>query len=180
MELVLYYIMESSVLLISFLILTFVLGVICFLTIKKFRQDSRWKVTFYGLFFKLRDIDLIKLSSITIRTFLVIFSAVVFSKNIYVYLAMIILISLVYIILSLKRFIYELTCAIIQIITVYFIDVLNNYMLEMEYSLSLLIIENSLKVFIIIFALYFFFKNIFDIVEHSNNKKLKKSGKVID
>ena len=73
-----------------------------------------------------------------------------------------------------------MVCAIIQVITDYFIYVLNDYMLEMQYSVSLNIIQISLKVFVIIFAMYFFFKNIFDIVENRNNHSLKESGKVID
>ena len=180
MELILYYIRESTSFLLLFLLVIFLLAAWCYLVVRKFRQDSRWKVTFYGLFFRIKNIDLVKLSCVVIRTFLVIYTALVFTDSIYVYLIMIIIISILYIVLSYKRFIYELVCAIIQVITDYFIYVLNDYMLEMQYSVSLNIVQISLKVFVIIFAMYFFFKNIFDIVENRNNHSLKESGKVID
>lgn len=180
MELVLYYIKESSSFLLLFLIITLLLSAWCYLIVKKFRQNSRWKVTFYGLFFNIKNIDLVKLSCVVIRTFLVIYTALVSTNTIYVYISMIIAISIIYISLSLKRFIYEFICAIIQIITDYFIFILNDYMLEMQYSLSLNIVQMSLKAFIIIFAMYFFFKNVFDIVEYRNNRNLKQSGKVIE
>ena len=180
MELVLYYIKESANLLISFLIIILILAAWCYLVIRNFRQDSRWKVAFYGLFFKIKNIDIIRIVCVIIRTFLVIYTALIYSQNTYVYLAMICLIALFYIFLMFKRFIYEFICAIIQIITIYFIYILNNYMVEMEYLQSIYIVEIALKVFIVIFAMYFFFKNILDIVENRNNSNLKKSGKVIE
>ena len=180
MELVLYYIKESANLIVSFLVAIIILALWCYLIIKNFRQDSRWKVIFYGLFFRIKDIDLLRITCVIVRTFLVIYTAIIYSNNIYINLSMIIICAVLYIILMMKRFIYEVLCAIIQLITIYFIYILNNYMIEMQYSRDIYIVGIALKSFVIIFAMYFFFKNISDIVEKRNNLNLKKSGKVIE
>ena len=180
MELVLYYIKESSNLIISFLVAIIILASWCYFVIRNFRQDSRWKVAFYGLFFKMKNIDLLRITCVVIRTFLVIYTALKYSNNIYIYLSMITISAILYIFLMMKRFIYEIVCAIIQIISVYFIYILNNYMIEMQYSRDIYIVGIALKSFVVIFAMYFFFKNIYDIVEKRNNNDLKRSGKVIE
>ena len=61
---------ESRNLLISFLILMFALGMFAYIAMKNFQQDKKSKVLFYGLFLRMNDIDILKLSTVVIKTFL--------------------------------------------------------------------------------------------------------------
>ena len=122
MELILYYIKESGSLLISFLIVIFIIGIICYTTTRNFRQTSRIKVGFYGFFLGLKNTDIIKLSAVIIRTFLVIYAMTITSKEIiFICFIMIFLLTLIYIILTPKKIVNETVCTLMQIVMIYFV-----------------------------------------------------------
>ena len=104
MELILYYIEESRYLLLSFLILMFVLGVFAYIAMKNFRQEKKSKVLFYGLFLRMNDIDILKLSTVVIKLFLAFYATLVTDELImWLCLTMIVLATIVYICCSFKR-----------------------------------------------------------------------------
>lgn len=178
MELVLYYIKESASLLISFLILIFVLGVFAYLAIRNFRQNSKLKVGFYGLFMGLKNIDIVKLSTVIIRMFLVFYSLMITVKErIYICLIMVIILSILYIILAPKKIINQIVCTVMEIVMIYFVFVINNYMIEVEYSYITLLMKMCLIVFTILLSTYFLLKDVSDIVDNRWNKEFAKSRK---
>lgn len=178
MELILYYIKESASLLISFLILIFILGVIAYIAIRNFRQDSKLKVGFYGLFLGLKNIDIVKLSIVIIKIFLVFYSVMITVRaKIIICLIMIALLSLLYIIIEPKKFVNEIVYSLMQIAMIYFVYIINSYMIEIEYSLIILIIKICLIVFTILLSTYFWLRNISDIVDNRWNKEFEKSRK---
>jgi len=180
MELVLYYIKESAGLLISFLILIFVLGIFAYLTMRNFRQDSKLKVGFYGLFLGLKNIDIIKLSIIIVRIFLLFFCTMLTTNdNIYMYIIMITLLSLLYIVLNFKKIVNEIVATLMGIVMIYFIYSINGYIIEIEYNVLLLIIKICLIVFTLLFTTYFGLRDLNDTIESRWNKELKKERKVI-
>lgn len=178
MELVLYYIKESASLLISFLILIFILGIFAYLSMRNFRQDSKLKVGFYGLFLGLKNVDIIKLSIVIIRIFIVFYSIMVVTREkVFIGLIMIGLLSLVYIILAPKKFIYESVATLMEIVMVYFVYIINGYMTEIEYSSIILMIKVCLIVFTILLSTYFLLRDINSIVDNRWNKEFAKSRK---
>lgn len=181
MELILYYIKESGSLLISFLILIFIIGVFAYLTMRNFRQDSRIKVGFYGFFLGLKNTDIIKLSAVIIKIFLVIYAMMVTTKEIIIIcFIMILLLSLIYIILAVKRIVNETICTLMQIVMIYFVYTINGYMVEIGYSPIILMIKICLIVFTVLLSTYFLLRNIQDIVDNRVNKEFEKNRKDIN
>ena len=178
MELVLYYIKESASLLISFLILVFVLGSFAYIAMRNFRQDSKLRVGFYGLFLGLKNTDIVKLSIVIIRIFLVFYSIIITIKErVYIGLIMIAILSIIYIILAPRKMVNETVCTLMELVMIYFVYIINSYMVEIEYSPIILMIKICLIVFTILLSTYFLLKNIGDIVDYRWNKEFAKSRK---
>lgn len=180
MELILYYIEESRYLLLSFLILMFVLGVFAYIAMKNFRQEKKSKVLFYGLFLRMNDIDILKLSTAVIKLFLAFYATLVTDELImWLCLTMIVLATIVYICCSFKRVIYQLVYTAMQIMMIYLIYIINNYMTDVEYSNIILGIRVCLIVFELILSTYLFFREINTIAEDRVDKNFKKEEKTM-
>lgn len=183
MELVLYYIVESRNLLISFLILTFVLGIIVYSLIKNFKQNKKMKVVIYGLFLKFTNIDILKLSVIVVKTFLVFYAIMVTNELVmWLCIAMITILTIIYVICEFKRVIYEVIYTSIQasvIYLIYLIYLINSYMMEVEYLNVVMGVKVCLIVFEVILSIYLMFKNINIISEERVTKNFKKESKKI-
>ena len=178
MELVLYYIKESRNLLISFLILMFLVGAICFLAISNFRQDKKNKIIFYGLFLKMNNIDIIKMCTILIKAFLVVYGSIVTKESqVFISIIMMIMVTLIYIICSPKKIIYESILTAVQVVIVYFIYLVNNYSVEVENSFVIFVIKIFLIIFVLMFTTYLFFREI-DIIskERADKRFLKEKS----
>lgn len=181
MELVLYYIKESASLLISFLILIFVLGFSAYMTMRNFRQDSKLKVGFYGLFLGLKNVDIIKLSIIVIRIFLVFYSVMITAKEkVFISLIMIIILSIIYIVLTPKKIINETVCTVMEIVMIYFVYIINSYMVNIDFSIEILMIKVCLVVFTILLSTYFLLRNIGDVVDLRWKKEFERSRKDLE
>ena len=181
MELVLYYIMQSGSLLLSFLILIFVIGLFAYIAMRNFRQSSKFKVMFYGLFLGLKNIDIIKLSLVIMKTFLVFYTTMITNEDmVFISIIMVIIISIIYIILSPKKIVYETTSTFMQVAMLYFIYIINNYTVEVEDTYVIFMIRVSLIVFVMILATYFLLRNIDNVVEFRWNKEFSKKRKEIE
>lgn len=180
MELVLYYIVESRNLLISFLILTFVLGIIVYSLIKNFKQNKKMKVVIYGLFLKFTNVDILKLSIIVVKTFLVFYAIMVTNELVmWLCIAMITILTIIYIICEFKRVIYEVIYTSIQALVIYLIYLINSYIMEVEYLNVVMGVKVCLIVFEVILSIYLMFKNINIISEERVTKNFKKESKKI-
>lgn len=180
MELVLYYIVESRNLLISFLILTFVLGIIVYSLIKNFKQNKKMKVVIYGLFLKFTNVDILKLSVIVVKTFLVFYAIMVTNELVmWLCIAMITILTIIYVICEFKRVIYEVIYTSIQALVIYLIYLINSYMMEVEYLNVVMGVKVCLIVFEVILSIYLMFKNINIISEERVTKNFKKESKKI-
>lgn len=178
MELILYYIVESRNLLISFLILTFILGTFVYLSIRKFKQDKKMKIFIYGLFLKMSNIDIVKLSIVILKTFLVIYATIVTEElNMWLCIAMLAVLTIIYIVCEYKRFIYEIVYTLVQIIIIYLIYLINHYMAEIEQANIILGIKICLVVFELILSVYLLFRNVNMIAEDRVAKNFKKEQK---
>lgn len=171
LELILYNLSSSWILLTIFFIVLFVIGCTIFLLTKKFNlTDGRIKL--YGLLLNINDKDVIILSVIIVRAFLIIYSILFYNSNIYMYLTMIGIISIILIIVSFKDIIYELinTCSLMALI--YFNHTLSNYVIEVENSNSVQMIKIILITFAILYTIYILLRGFEDIT--SNNKNIKE------
>jgi phosphotransferase system glucose/maltose/N-acetylglucosamine-specific IIC component len=129
----------------------------------------------------MENIDILKMSSIIVKTFLVFYATLITKElMIYLSLAMIALVTMVYIACSFKRIIYEVICTLIQIFMIYFIYVIDGYMTAVEYTTVILVIRTILMALLLIFTTYMLFRNIDLIAEDRVDKNIKKTEKQKD
>lgn len=179
MELILYYIQESRNLLISFLILMFVLGILAYIAMRNFQQNQKSKIFFYGLFLRMNNLDLVKLSTVVIKTFLAFYATLVTNElMIWLCLAMIGVSTLIYVLCSFRRVIYQVVYSAMQMVMIYLIYIINNYIIEIEYSYVIMGIRVCLIVFELVLSTYLLFRDVNMIAEDRVNKNFQKEQKI--
>lgn len=171
LELILYNLSSSWLLITVFLILLFLIGCTIFLLTRRFNLREG-KIKIYGLLLNMDDRDILILSLIIIRSFLIIFCVLTNSGNIYMNLTMIAISSFLIICVTFKDMIYELINTVSLIALVYFNNTLNNYLIEIESSSSVQIIRIILVAFAILYTIYILLKGFEDIT--SNNKNINE------
>ena len=145
------------------------------MAMKNFKQDKKSKVLFYGLFLRMNDIDILKLATIVIKTFLAFYATLVTDETmIWLCLFMMVILTLIYIVLSFKRIIYQIVYTMMQMVMIYLIYIINNYMVEVEYSYVILGIRVCLIVFELMLSAYLFFRDINIIAEDRVDKNFSK------
>ena len=178
MEIILYYIVECRDMLISFLILMFVIGIGCFILMSNFSQEKRGKILFYGLFFHMNTVDVLKMSSMLVKSFLAIYATIAIEQEkIFISLIIMFLLTMLYIVLAPKRFVYEIVTTAVNAGFIYFIYLINNYSIEVENSLIILMINISFILFVLVFTTYLFFREIDIITVDREIKNIKKEEK---
>ena len=168
LDTILYELSKVAWVLPIFLGIILLLSFIMYLVTKKFNIHKK-SVILSGMFMGLSNKQIIMIISILIRTFLVIFTACVYSKNILLYLLMIAISSIIFAILNYKKAILEIVSTVAQIIALYLINILTSYMIEESNDPYVLVIKICLIVFLIVYAIYFFLKNFEDII--TNHKR---------
>lgn len=168
LDTILYELSKVAWVLPIFLGIIILLSFIMYLVTKKFNIHKK-SVILSGMFMGLSNKQIIMIISILIRTFLVIFTACVYSKNILLYLLMIAISSIIFAILNYKKAILEIVSTVAQIIALYLINILTSYMIEESNDPYVLVIKICLIVFLIVYATYFFLKNFEDII--TNHKR---------
>ena len=148
------------------------------MAMKNFKQDKKSKVLFYGLFLRMNDIDILKLATIVIKTFLAFYATLVTDETmIWLCLFMMVILTLIYIVLSFKRIIYQIVYTMMQMVMIYLIYIINNYMVEVEYSYIILGIRVCLIVFELMLSAYLFFRDVNMIAEDRVDKNFSKEKK---
>ena len=171
LELVLFNLSSSWLLITTFFVLLFVIGCGIFFVTRRF--DLRdGKIKTYGLLLNMTNKDIFILSIIIVRAFIIIYSVVMYQENIYMYLAMIAVISVVLIITTFKNVIYEMINTIALMALIFFTHTLNNYVIQVESSGSVLIIKTILISFAILYTTYISLKGFEDIT--TNNKNINE------
>lgn len=148
------------------------------MAMKNFKQDKKSKILFYGLFLRMNDIDILKLATIVIKTFLAFYATLVTDETmIWLCLFMMVILTLIYIVLSFKRIIYQIVYTMMQMVMIYLIYIINNYMVEVEYSYVILGIRVCLIVFELMLSAYLFFRDVNMIAEDRVDKNFSKEKK---
>lgn len=175
MELILYYITKTSGMLISFLVLMLVVGVISYLSIRNFRQDKKSKIFIYGLFLRMKKIDVLKISIVLIRTFISCYAIITIQEfTMWICFIMLAILTIINIAITRKRIIYQAISTSMQIVMIYFVYVMDNYLADIEFSPIILTIKTCLVVFVLILVAYIFLRDIDLIAEDRVNKEFKK------
>ena len=175
MELILYYIEESRMIILSFLILIFIIATFSFFYMRNFNQEKKSKVIFYGLLLQMSNIDIIKTATIIMRTFIIVYATIITKQSeILMCIVMMTILSIIYIIFSFKRIVNEIVSTGMQIAIIYLINIVNNYEVEIENSLLIFMVKTILIIFALILTTYIFFKEV-DIISKDRERKIIKN-----
>ncbi len=159
--------------LIIFMGIITILGTIVFYMLKKF--DIRKKNIIYLVIFTTLSIkQILLLSTVIIRTYLIIICSVISSNDIFIYLLMIVIVDTIFIILNYKKAIFEIINIFAQICLLYLINILKIYQIEVSNEMYVLQVNIFLIFFIIMYTIYFSIKNVEEIIA---NKKRRKNDK---
>ena len=123
----------------------------------------------------MNNIDILKMASVIIRTFLVFYGVLVTDQTqIIICIIMMIIVTIIYIICYPKKIIYELGGTAVQTAMIYVIYLINNYTVEIENTLIILIIKMFFIIFAFIFTTYLLFREIDIISKNRVDKRFKK------
>ena len=167
-ETILYQFTKIAGMLGSFLIAITLIGMILYLLIRKLTMKDM-KIKLYGLFLNLRNIDMIALSAIICRTFILIYCACTNANQNIILSIMIALVTQIMCLYNMKRVIWEWSNLIAQIFAIYLIHIIYQYQLEVENTIYVEIVKNGLIVFICIYAIYTFLIGLEEIVKKNKN-----------
>lgn len=173
MEAIFYNVSKNLIPMAIFLIFEFLLGVIIYVITRKFDIHKK-SIRYCGLLTGLNNRQIIILSAIIIRTFMIIYTVCIYEKNIITYLVMILVIDMIYIVFVPKKILFETINIIAQIIIIYFINVLKTYKIEISDEMYIGQVIITLSVFVIIYSMYFLLKDFEELIAE------KKKGKAYE
>ncbi len=171
-ELIMYELNEYSDMMIIFLISILSIFLVIILFTSKLKLN-KFDSFMYGIFLRLKNVDIILISLIFIRLFLIYYTAFTYSKQVIANVIMVGIVSLIYIVMlfDFKKGIFEVINSCILIFSLVLVNSLYGYILDVNGDIFIVIIRALLSVFISIYATYFSLRNIEDV---SVRKKLKR------
>lgn len=173
MEAILYNLGNILTPIIIFLGIVLLIGIIIYIITAKFDIHKK-SIRYCGLLSGFNNRQIIILSAIMIRTFLVLYLAFRYEENVYIYLAMIFFVDLVYIVLMHKNILFELINIIAQIIILYLVNTLKEYSIEIIDQMYLTQVIIVLMIFLTLYSIYFALKNFENLLAEKKNTKVAK------
>jgi len=161
-ELILYDLSLSWKLLLVYLITLFILGCALFFTIKNFNMKDG-KIKLYGLLLGIDNMGIFILSTHIVRTFLVMYYAIFMSNNIKLTIMLVLISSIIYLVFDMRNILFEVFNTVSLIMVLYFINSLNIYFLEVDSTMSVLIIKMALILFTLMYMIYYLLRSFENI-----------------
>lgn len=162
------------ILIISFFVSVSIIILFFYFIISNKDGVTEKNIKWHGMFVGMNNRSIAIFSAITLRTFLIIISALLSKKGIEIYMCMVIIISIIYIILSLdiKIFIFESINTGLIVFAIYLVTVLKSYMIEVRFDNKINIIKNFLIFFVSIYTIYTYLRNFDELISRKFSKKL--------
>ena len=151
-------------------------AILIYVMLSKFDIHKK-RIAYIGLLTGLNNYQILTLCAITIRLFCIIYSAVTYTDVILLSLAIILVVEVIYILLNIKKIVFETINTVAQIIFIYFINILKSYQIEVSNEMYVSQVIIVLIVFIILYTIYFFLKGFEDLIKNTNSTKKGKHSK---
>lgn len=168
MEAILYYVSANYTLVISFIAIIFGIGIYIFSVTNNYDINKK-SIRYCGLLTGFSKKEILILSSIIIRTFIIIYTALIYKKDITSLLILILFSDFIYIILKPKKAFFEIVNILAQVILIYFINVLKTYRIEISDGMFVGQVIIILIGIIIIYSIYFFLRNFEELIKKEQN-----------
>ncbi len=153
-----------------FSIAIILLGVTLTLAIRK-KEIQNKNIQLYGMFVGLTNKSILSLSISTLRFLFVLWCALGSKQIISIYLLVLILLSIIYHIInfSITEMIMDTFNSALIYFSLLMSGLLYNYVTELNFNILLLIISILLKILVLTYSTYFFFKTMNEVLK--KNKK---------
>ena len=173
-EYLMYNLTEYLMLTLVFFIITLLISITIYSSTKKI--DIHKKTTrYFGLISALKNKQVAMLCSVLIRLTLILYSILVYQEDILISIIMILIADLIFIVL--KSSVFEFVNIGAQVFLIYFINVLQEYRIEVADLNYIFLIQLILTSFLILYVLYFAVKNFSEIIMYRKIEELKKIEK---
>ncbi len=156
-----------------FLGLMLAFAIIIYIAMQKFDIHKK-RIAYIGLLTGLTNYQILTLCTLTVRLFCIIYSSIIYIDEIVLSLMLILAIGIVYIVLNPKKILFETINIFAQIIFIYLINVLQGYQLEVSNEMYISQVIIIIKVFIILYAIFFFLKGFEDLVKNTTHNSIEK------
>jgi len=153
-----------------FSIVIILLGVTLTLAIRK-KEIQNKNIQLYGMFVGLTNKSILSLSISTLRFLFVLWCTLGSKQIISIYLIVLILLSIIYHIInfSITEMIMDTFNSALIYFSLLMSGLLYNYVTELNFNILLLIISILLKILVLTYSTYFFFKTMNEVLK--KNKK---------
>jgi len=131
----------------------------------------------YGLLTNLGRVDTLMLSVSYMRMLVVLFYAFNSKLDIIIYIVLILILSTMFLIYNIKKFIIEIINSGASILGLYLINILTNYQIDVENNIYVSTIKIALITFICFYGIYVFMSNIEDIIYKNENVRRNANEK---
>lgn len=167
-ELIPYYLSNLKILISTFFILLFIIGCTIYVCTRNFNFKDG-KIKLYGLLLHFSDKDIVILSAMVIRLFMIVYCLLTYSENIKLYIALVSVSSLLFIISYFRNLIYEVISSVSLVIIIYFNFQLKTYLVNVENTIGVYSIHLILICFALLYAVYLFLKELEELTTQHEN-----------
>ena len=157
MEAILYYVSANYTLVISFIAIIFGIGIYIFSVTNNYDINKK-SIRYCGL-----------LTGFSKKEILILYTALIYKKDITSLLILILFSDFIYIILKPKKAFFEIVNILAQVILIYFINVLKTYRIEISDGMFVGQVIIILIGIIIIYSIYFFLRNFEELIKKEQN-----------
>ena len=172
-EYLMYNLTEYLMLTLVYFIITMVISLVVYGSTEKINIHR--KITrYFGLISALKNKQIAMLCGILIRTILIAYSVIMYQPDIITVIIMIIFADLIYIIL--KKSIFEVANISAQICLIYFINILQEYQIEVSKANYVFQIQMILTIILLVYMSYFYIKDFVGIL---TDRKIQESKNIL-
>lgn len=174
MEKILFKFLNNSTMLLTFLALIIFLGIVIMVLTRKLKHN-KFNINIYGMLLGLNNREICGIACNFIRTFLVIYNSWIYADDIQFTFIIIAIASIMCILTNprIEKIIFEIANSAAQLISVFLINSLMGYMVDVGQENYVVLIQILLSIFITIYTIYFLMKNFEEIVTKNYKRREK-------
>ena len=174
---IMYYISINALPIILYLVLIILISFILYFSIREVNLNKKM-IMFDTMFANLSKKQMLGVTGILIRAFMIIYSTLHHSSNeIIIYIIMAVISDIIFISTNVRKIFLEIPNITAQIALIYIINLIDNYTEQVNDDPSIKIIKILLTIFLIIYAVFFVVKDFESIINGKKKGKINERKK---
>lgn len=174
---IMYYISVNALPIIVYLILVILISFILYYSIRHVNLNKKM-IMFDTMFANLSKRQMLAVTGILIRTFMIIYSSLHYSSSeVMVFIIMAVLSDIIFIAMNIRRIFLEIPNITAQVALIYIVNLIDNYREQVNDDASVKIIQMLLTVFLIIYSVFFAVKDFESIINVEKKGQMNENKK---